>query len=60
MKARHCIEVDTPHGKVKMKIADDGSFAPEYEDCRKLARESGVPLKQILAEANLAYLKDSR
>jgi pyridinium-3,5-bisthiocarboxylic acid mononucleotide nickel chelatase len=45
---------------VRMKIAENGSFAPEYEDCRKLARESGVPLKQILAEANLAYLKNSR
>ncbi|HEV2690862.1 MAG TPA: nickel pincer cofactor biosynthesis protein LarC [Bryobacteraceae bacterium] len=60
VKARHTVDVETPHGKVKMKIADDGSFAPEYEDCRKLARESGVPLKQILAEANLAYLKNNR
>ncbi len=60
VKARHSIEVETPHGKVKIKIAENGSFAPEYEDCRKLARETGVPLKQILAEANLAYLKNTR
>jgi uncharacterized protein (TIGR00299 family) protein len=60
VKARHSREVATPHGKVKIKIADDGSFAPEYEDCRKLARETGIPLKQILAEANLAYLKNTR
>jgi pyridinium-3,5-bisthiocarboxylic acid mononucleotide nickel chelatase len=60
VKARHSIEVATPHGTVRMKIADNGSFAPEYEDCRRLARESGVPLKQILAEASLAYLKNSR
>ena len=59
-KARHSVEIATPHGTVRMKIAENGSFAPEYEDCRKLARESGVPLKQILAEANLAYLKNSR
>lgn len=57
VKARHSIEVATPHGTVRMKISEDGSFAPEYEDCRKLARESGVPLKQILAEASIAYLK---
>ncbi len=57
VKARHIVEVETPHGKVRMKIADGGSFAPEYEDCRKLALASGVPLKQILAEANFAYLK---
>ncbi len=60
VKARHSVEISTPHGTVHMKIADNGSFAPEYEDCRKLARESGVPLKQILTEANLAYLKNSR
>ena len=60
VKARHSVEVETPHGKVRMKIAEDGSFAPEYEDCRKLALASGVPLKQILAEANLAYLKNTR
>jgi hypothetical protein len=57
VKERHSVEISTPHGKVKIKIAENGSFAPEYEDCRKLARESGVPLKQILAEANVAYLK---
>ena len=60
VKARRSIEIATPHGTVRMKVAENGSFAPEYEDCRKLARESGVPLKQILAEANLAYLKNSR
>jgi uncharacterized protein (DUF111 family) len=60
VKARHTLEVETPHGKVRMKIADNGAYAPEYEDCRKLARATGVPLKQILAEANLAYLKNTR
>jgi uncharacterized protein (TIGR00299 family) protein len=60
VKERHSVEIATPHGTVRMKIAENGSFAPEYEDCRKLARESGVPLKQILAEATLAYLKNSR
>jgi pyridinium-3,5-bisthiocarboxylic acid mononucleotide nickel chelatase len=57
VKARRSIEIATPHGTVRMKVAENGSFAPEYEDCRKLALESGVPLKQILAEANVAYLK---
>jgi uncharacterized protein (TIGR00299 family) protein len=60
VKARRFIEVDTPHGKVRVKIAENGSFAPEYEDCRKIARETGAPLKQILAEASLAYLKNTR
>jgi pyridinium-3,5-bisthiocarboxylic acid mononucleotide nickel chelatase len=60
VKSRHFVEIATPHGAVRIKIASDGSFAPEYEDCRKLARESGVPLKQILADATFAYLKNSR
>jgi uncharacterized protein (TIGR00299 family) protein len=60
VKARRFTEVDTPHGKVRIKIAENGSFAPEYEDCRKIARETGAPLKQILAEASLAYLKNTR
>ena len=60
VKARRTVEVETAHGRVRVKIAEDGSFAPEYDDCRKLARETGVPLKQIFAEANLAYLKNLR
>jgi hypothetical protein len=60
VKARHVAEVETRHGKVRIKIAGDGSFAPEYEDCRRIARETGLPLKEILAEANLAYLKTIR
>jgi pyridinium-3,5-bisthiocarboxylic acid mononucleotide nickel chelatase len=57
VKVRRIVEIETPRGTVRIKISEDGSFAPEYEDCRKLARESGVALKEILAEANLAYLK---
>ncbi len=57
VQARSFVDVDTPHGSVRIKVSGEGSYAPEYEDCRKLAREAGVPLKQILAEASLAYLK---
>ncbi len=48
------------YGKVRMKVSSEGSYAPEYEDCRRLALASGVPLKQIIAEANFAYLKQSK
>ncbi len=58
--ARHIIDVRTPHGTVRVKVSADGNYAPEYEDCRRLALETGVPLKQILAEANSAYLSQSR
>jgi uncharacterized protein (TIGR00299 family) protein len=60
VKARHIVEIDSLHGKLRIKVADDGSFAPEYDDCRKLALETGLPLKQILADANLTYLKNTR
>ena len=60
MRARTFTEVDTPYGKVRVKVSSEGDFAPEYEDCRKLALESGAPLKQIIAEASYAYLNRTR
>jgi uncharacterized protein (TIGR00299 family) protein len=57
VQAREMVEVETPHGKVRVKVAETGSFAPEYEDCRRLAAATGTPLKQILGEASAAYLK---
>jgi pyridinium-3,5-bisthiocarboxylic acid mononucleotide nickel chelatase len=60
VQAREWTEVETPHGAVRIKVAGDGCYAPEYEDCRKLALASGVPLKDIIAEANRAYLNRSR
>lgn len=59
VQARRTAEVETPYGRVRMKVSDSGGFAPEYEDCRKLAESSGTPLKTILAEANRAYLESS-
>jgi uncharacterized protein (TIGR00299 family) protein len=59
VQARRWVEVETPHGKVRMKVSER-SFAPEYEDCRTLARATGVALKDIIAEANFAYLKNNR
>ena len=60
VQPRDWVEVETPHGKVRIKVAGDGSFAPEYEDARKLALATGIPLKQIFNEASFAYLKNSR
>ncbi|HEV3329678.1 MAG TPA: nickel pincer cofactor biosynthesis protein LarC [Bryobacteraceae bacterium] len=60
VQARTWEEVETPFGKVRMKVSSEGYYAPEYEDCRKLAQESGVALKHVIAEANFAYLSRSR
>lgn len=56
VQARAWTEVHTSHGIVRVKAGDYG-FAPEYEDARKIAAAAGVPLKQVLAEAASAYLK---
>jgi uncharacterized protein (DUF111 family) len=56
VQARHWKEVETQYGKVRVKVSSEGYYAPEYEDCRKLAEASGVALKHIIAEANFAYL----
>jgi uncharacterized protein (TIGR00299 family) protein len=58
LEKRDLVEVETPHGKVRVKVSAAGAFAPEYEDCRKLALQAGVPLKEIIAAAGHAYLKD--
>ncbi len=58
---RESVTVETSHGAVRMKVARlNGhilNVAPEYEDCRKLAEERGVPLKQVLAEATFQFQK---
>ncbi|MEP9410490.1 MAG: nickel pincer cofactor biosynthesis protein LarC [Candidatus Brocadia sp.] len=44
-------ELDSPLGKIKVKIgkfnSDIKSISPEYEDCKKIAEEKGIPLKQV-------------
>ena len=61
---REQVSVETAMGSVRMKVARrDGqvvNFSPEYEDCRRLAAEKGVPLKRVLQEANFAYMKRNK
>jgi uncharacterized protein (TIGR00299 family) protein len=57
---RHIVEVETPFGKIRVKVAAGGSFAPEYEDCREIAARTGAPLPQVIAAANEAYLRKTR
>ncbi len=56
IKARRDFEgIDTEFGMVKLKIARKGktmiNLTPEYEDCKRLAREKNVPLKSVMAAA---------
>lgn len=60
VEERRVVEVETPFGKVRIKVSGHGAFAPEYEDCRAIAARTGTPLPQVLAAANEAYLKTTR
>lgn len=60
VQPRRWVDVQTPHGAVRMKISGQGWYAPEYEDCRRLALQAGVPLKEIVAEAVRAYLNHAK
>lgn len=44
-------ELDSPLGKIKIKIGtfdgDIKNISPEYEDCKRIAEEKGIPLKQV-------------
>ncbi|HTX76939.1 MAG TPA: nickel pincer cofactor biosynthesis protein LarC, partial [Terracidiphilus sp.] len=57
---REFAEVQTPWGPVRMKVAlsttgEVLNASAEYEDCRRIAAEHGVPLKQVMREAARAY-----
>jgi uncharacterized protein (TIGR00299 family) protein len=64
---RHCLarrweNVRTEWGEVRIKLGSMNgtvtNFAPEYEDCRKLAVKHRVPLKRVMQEAVQQYLGD--
>jgi pyridinium-3,5-bisthiocarboxylic acid mononucleotide nickel chelatase len=57
VSARRFLSVETPWGDVRMKITAHGA-TPEYDDCRALAEAKGVPLKDVIAQAQYAYLKE--
>ena len=58
--ARRHEAVATQWGEVRMKVASlNGAvsqYAPEYEDCRRIAAEHHVPLKTVMQEAIRLYL----
>ena len=55
--ARSFKNVQTEYGPVRCKIATAAdriiNVAPEYEDCKRLALELGVPLKDVMEQARV-------
>jgi uncharacterized protein (TIGR00299 family) protein len=49
---RRIATIETPYGNLPVKVAEiEGEIvnvAPEYEDCRRIAVEKGLPLKQVM------------
>ncbi len=59
--AREFVEAQTAWGPVRIKIArwpsgEAANAAPEYEDCRAIARKHSIPLKQVMQAAMRAYI----
>jgi pyridinium-3,5-bisthiocarboxylic acid mononucleotide nickel chelatase len=47
VQSRRIEERDTPYGRVRFKVSDAGE-KPEYEDCRRIAREQGIPCRDVI------------
>ncbi len=60
---RRHVSVQTKWGEIRMKLANlNGSisnYAPEYEDCRRIAEQQQVPLKAVMQEAIKMYLEET-
>lgn len=61
---REFVTVDTQFGKIRVKIASAAgeilNAMPEYEDCRRAAREHDVPLRAAMEAALAAYAETQK
>jgi pyridinium-3,5-bisthiocarboxylic acid mononucleotide nickel chelatase len=60
---REVVQVTTGYGKIAVKVARSNgrilNASPEYEDCARVARETGEPFHRIREEAIRCYLENS-
>jgi pyridinium-3,5-bisthiocarboxylic acid mononucleotide nickel chelatase len=56
---RESVKVQTKFGEVRVKVAQSEGRArhasPEFDDCRKLAEEKNVPLREVMEQAMLRF-----
>jgi uncharacterized protein (TIGR00299 family) protein len=61
--ARRHVNVNTRWGGIRIKLANlngtISNYAPEYEDCRRIAEHERVPLKAVMQEAIKIYLEEN-
>src|SRR5271170_7206917 len=62
--AREWVTIATRWGDIRMKVASMNgtvtNYAPEYEDCRRIATECHVPLKSVMQEVLQLYMNRQR
>jgi uncharacterized protein (TIGR00299 family) protein len=60
---REAVTVQTQWGAIRGKRGwregGPAVFSPEYEDCARVAREHGVPLREVYAEVKQAFRRES-
>jgi len=55
---REKVKINTKYGDITVKIAKGHGFmkaAPEYEDCKKIAEQSHVPVRLVYESAMMAF-----
>ena len=66
---RYCLmrrirRIKSPWGMVRVKVSADDSGKtinafPEYDDCKRIAKKSGVPLKEVYQKVLMTYLESN-
>jgi uncharacterized protein (TIGR00299 family) protein len=58
---REIVRLETPLGEIGFKVARLGgavvNVVPEFDDCARVARERGLPVKEVHARALAAFLE---
>ena len=47
---RQIKEVETVYGTVRVKVSGGIRFQPEYDDCKRIALEKGIPIQDVYQE----------
>ncbi len=61
MARRQIHRIDTVHGSVRVKLARSNghiiNLTPEYDDCKRVAREKELPLKKVLEDVRMEAIR---